>query len=42
LDGKPIGTLASEAPTAHGIAVANSGEVYVAQLSGVVQKFVRK
>ncbi len=42
LDGKPVAKLSSETPTAHGIAVSKSGDVYVAQLSGVVQKFVRK
>jgi sugar lactone lactonase YvrE len=42
LDGKPVTRLSSEVPTAHGIAVGNSGEVYVAQLNGVVQKFVPK
>jgi DNA-binding beta-propeller fold protein YncE len=42
LDGKPVDKLAGEVPTAHGIAVGSSGEVYVAQLSGAVQKFVRK
>jgi len=42
LDGKPVARLSSEVPTVHGIAVSNSGEVYVAQLSGVVQKFVPK
>ena len=42
LDGKPVARLPSEVPTAHGIAVGTSGEVYVAQLSGAVQKFVPK
>jgi DNA-binding beta-propeller fold protein YncE len=41
LDGKPVARL-SKAPTAHGMAVGASGEVYVGQLSGVVQKFVRR
>ena len=42
LDGKPVARLPGDVSTAHGIAVGNSGDVYVAQLSGVVQKFVRK
>lgn len=42
LDGKPIAKLPAEVPAAHGMAIGTSGEVYVAQLSGVVQKFVPK
>jgi DNA-binding beta-propeller fold protein YncE len=45
LDGKAIGKLPADvggAGGAHGIAVSESGDVYVGQLSGVVQKFVRK
>ena len=42
LDGKPVARLSPEVPTAHGIAVGKSGEVYVAQLNGAIQKFVRK
>jgi DNA-binding beta-propeller fold protein YncE len=42
LNGKPIGRLA-DAPAPHGVAMAaDSGDVYLAQLSGVVQKFVRQ
>jgi DNA-binding beta-propeller fold protein YncE len=45
LSGKPLGGLPADvggAGGAHGIAVSGSGDVYVGQLSGVVQKFVRK
>jgi len=45
LDGRVIGTLPAEvgsAGGAHGIAVTDSGDVYVGQLSGVVQKFVKR
>jgi DNA-binding beta-propeller fold protein YncE len=42
LDGKPVTRLSGDVASAHGLAVGKSGEVYVAQLSGVVQKFVRK
>jgi hypothetical protein len=28
-------------PGGHGVAVTDSGDVYIAQLSGVVQKFVK-
>ena len=38
LNGKPIGRL-SEGGGAHGAAVDPRGNVYLAQLSGVVQKF---
>jgi DNA-binding beta-propeller fold protein YncE len=42
LNGKPIGRL-GDAPAPHGVAMAaDSGDVYLAQLSGVVQKFVRQ
>jgi DNA-binding beta-propeller fold protein YncE len=41
LNGKVLGRL-SEATGAHGAAVADSGDVYLAQLSGVVQKFVKQ
>jgi streptogramin lyase len=41
LDGKVLGKLAGTTG-AHGMAVADSGEVYLAQLSGVVQKFVKQ
>jgi len=42
LEGKVVGQLPTEvggAGGAHGIAVTDSGDVYVGQLSGVVQKF---
>jgi len=43
LDGKAIGRLSGPGTTgAHGVAVADSGDVYLAQLSGIVQKFVRQ
>lgn len=42
LDGKPVATLSRDAPTAHGIATGPSGAVYVGQLNGLVQKFVRE
>ncbi|MEO8127695.1 MAG: peptidyl-alpha-hydroxyglycine alpha-amidating lyase family protein [Bryobacteraceae bacterium] len=45
LQGKVQGTLPSEvggAGGAHGIAVSESGDVYIGQLSGVVQKFAKK
>ena len=45
LDGKVLGKLPVEVGAsggAHGIAVSDSGDVYVGQLSGVVQKFVKK
>jgi DNA-binding beta-propeller fold protein YncE len=43
LDGKVLGQL-SDPGTAgpHGVAVSDSGDVYLAQLSGVVQKFVKQ
>ena len=42
LDGKVLGRLSGTATAgAHGVAVTPSGEVYLAQLSGVVQKFVK-
>lgn len=41
LDGKAVGRLPGAA-AAHGVAVTDSGDVYLAQLSGVVQKFVRQ
>jgi DNA-binding beta-propeller fold protein YncE len=41
LDGKALGRLAGPGTSgAHGVAVTDSGDVYLAQLSGVVQKFV--
>jgi DNA-binding beta-propeller fold protein YncE len=45
LDGKVLGKLPTDvggAGGAHGIAVSDSRDVYVGQLSGVVQKFVKK
>jgi hypothetical protein len=41
LDGKALGRL-PEAMGAHGVAVSGSGDVYLAQLTGVVQKFVKQ
>ena len=43
LDGKVVGRLpGSGVAGAHGVAVTDSGDVYLAQLSGVVQKFVKQ
>jgi DNA-binding beta-propeller fold protein YncE len=43
LDGKVIGKLPNgNGATGHGIAVSESGDVYLAQLNGTVQKFVKK
>ena len=43
LDGKVVGRLAGNGTAgAHGVAVSDSGDVYLAQLSGVVQKFVKQ
>jgi DNA-binding beta-propeller fold protein YncE len=43
LDGKVLGRLPGPGTTgAHGVAVTDSGDVYLAQLSGVVQKFVKQ
>ena len=41
LDGKVMGALPGN-PGGHGVAVTDSGDVYIAQLSGIVQKFVRQ
>jgi len=42
LDGKVLGKLPGPGMAGgHGVAVSDSGDVYIAQLSGVVQKFVR-
>ena len=41
LDGTALGKLPGN-PGGHGVAVADSGDVYIAQLSGVVQKFVKQ
>ena len=40
LDGKIVGKLSVTG--AHGVAIADSGDVYLAQLSGIVQKFVKQ
>jgi DNA-binding beta-propeller fold protein YncE len=40
LNGKVLGTLPG-VPGGHGMAATDSGDVYVAQLNGVIQKFVR-
>ena len=40
LDGKVLGTLPG-VPGGHGIAATDSGDVYVPQFTGVVQKFVK-
>jgi len=40
LDGKILGRLPGGDPGAHGIAVGPHGEVYLALLSGKVQKFL--
>ncbi len=45
LDGKPVVKLAAEVGdpgTAHAVAVSSSGDVYVGQLSGAAQKFVKQ
>ena len=41
LDGKVLERLPAN-PGGHGVAVTPSGDVYIAQLSGVVQKFIRQ
>ena len=41
LDGKIVGRLQG-AMAAHGVAVTDAGDVYLAQLSGVVQKYVKE
>ena len=41
LDGKIVGRLQG-AMAAHGVAVTDAGDVYLAQLSGVVQKYVKQ
>ena len=38
---RPLGRLPG-ATGAHGVAVTDSGDVYLAQLNGVVQKFVKR
>ena len=42
LDGKVVGRLPADRGGTHGIAVSDSGDVYVGQLTGVVQKFVNR
>jgi DNA-binding beta-propeller fold protein YncE len=45
LEGKALGQLPAEvgnAGGAHGMAVSDSGDVYVGQLSGMAQKFVKR
>lgn len=43
LDGKVLGRLAGPGVAGgHGVAVTDSGDVYIAQLNGVVQKFVKQ
>lgn len=43
LDGKVVGRLPGPGTEgAHGVAATDSGEVYLAQLSGIVQKFVKQ
>jgi len=42
LDGTPVGRLSGpETAGPHGVAATESGDVYLAQLSGIVQKFVK-
>jgi DNA-binding beta-propeller fold protein YncE len=41
LDGTVVGKLPGN-PGGHGVAVTDSGDVYIAQLTGVVQKFVKQ
>ena len=41
LNGRPLGRL-PEATGAHGMTVSDSGDVYLAQLTGIVQKFVKQ
>ena len=43
LEGQVLGRLPNgSAASAHGVAVSNSGDVYLAQLNGKVQKFVKQ
>jgi DNA-binding beta-propeller fold protein YncE len=41
LEGKVLGALPGN-PGGHGAAVSDSGDVYIAQLSGIVQKFIKQ
>jgi DNA-binding beta-propeller fold protein YncE len=42
LDGRILGRLPGTTGGAHGVAVSSDGAVYLAQLNGVVQKFVKQ
>ncbi len=42
LDGTPVGKLPGAVGSPHGMIVTPSGDIYLAQLSGTVQKFVKK
>ena len=43
LEGQVVGKLPNvSAAMGHGVAVSESGDVYLAQLSGKVQKFVKQ
>jgi sugar lactone lactonase YvrE len=42
LEGKEVARLPGDVGTAHGMAGADAGEVYVGQLNGAVQKFARR
>ena len=42
LDGNLLGRLPGVSGGAHGMVVTSSGDVYLAQLGGTVQKFVKK
>ncbi len=42
LDGTVVGRLPGAITGAHGVTVTDSGDVYLAQLTGVVQKFVKQ
>jgi hypothetical protein len=42
LDGKVLGRLPQPSEGGHGMAVTDAGDVYVAQLNGTVQKFIKE
>jgi len=42
LEGKVLGSLKGDVGGTHGVAVSEAGDVYVGQLTGVAQKFVRR
>jgi DNA-binding beta-propeller fold protein YncE len=42
LDGKVLGQLPQPSEGGHGMAVTDAGDVYVAQLNGTVQKFIKE